>query len=155
MSCSTQASPPRCATPIRALGHRDRIPGGAVSVSTEITLTPGLPAAAATSLAFTGHAFELAAYQGSNLVPTLSFLTPVTATIEYSDLDVRTVLNENSLALLEWVGGEWRDVAQVCTTTYSRDLTNNLLSISICQTGTFSLFGPTRQVFLPLIGRKP
>jgi len=131
------------------------IPAGAVSENTTLMLTPTL-ASGDTGFAFTGHAFELAAYQRGVLQSNFAFNTPVTITINYSDADVQVVENEEELVLQKWTeNGAWLDVVYTCspTSTYTRDTVNNVLSVPICHLSKFGLFGPTNNVYLPLVLR--
>jgi len=123
-----------------------------VTQSTTLVLTPTLASGGA-GFAFAGHAFELTAYQGGNPQPGFTFGAPVTATIRYSDEDVRLVTDEEQLVLSWWTGSEWQDAAQTCDppSSYTRDLANNTLSVAICHLSLFGLFGPTHQVYLPLV----
>jgi hypothetical protein len=80
------------------------------------------------------------------------FERPVTVTIEYSDLDVSQITAENELALLWWDGGQWVDATGTClpATSYERDLVNNVISVGVCRTGLFGLFGEGNRVYLPV-----
>jgi hypothetical protein len=103
------------------------------------------------SLAFAGHAFDLLPLANAGL-STILFHVPVTVTIRYSDLDVRSVSDEDQLALRQWNGSDWEDVVQTCEPApeYARNVSTNVLSVPICQWGRFALFGPTHQIFLPI-----
>ncbi|MFC2036401.1 ELWxxDGT repeat protein [Chloroflexota bacterium] len=127
-------------------------PSDAVNISTTVILTPTI-LTGGMGLAFTGHAFELVAYQSPSRQPDTVFGAPVTVTIEYSDDDVRMVTDEDQLTLWLWAGSEWQDAAETCepASTYVRDLVKNLMRVSICHGGLFGLFGPTNQTYLPLI----
>ena len=105
--------------------------------------------------AFTGHAFELAAYQGGVLQPGFTFSTPVTITIYYSDDDIRVVTDESELTLYWWTGSAWQDAAETCSpaSTYVRDTSNNVLSVPVCHLSKFGLLGPTHNMYLPLVMR--
>ena len=129
-------------------------PAGAVTQTTTLVLTPTLATGGA-GFAFAGHAFELAAFRGGNLLLGFSFEAPVTVTIHYSDRDVRVVSDESQLALMWWTGSGWEDAAQTCTppSEYVRDLGNNVLSVAICHLSEFALLGPAHQVYLPLVVR--
>jgi len=129
-------------------------PAGAITRTTTIVLTPTLAVSGA-GLTFTGHAFELAAFQGGNPQPGFVLSVPVTVTIYYSGDDVRVVNDKNELALLWWTGSEWQDAAQTCdpASSYIRDVANKTLSVSICRGGRFCLFGPMYQVYLPVVMR--
>jgi hypothetical protein len=129
-------------------------PAEAVTQTTTIVLTPTLAQGGA-GFAFTGHAFDLAAFQGGSQQPGFTFGAPVTVTIHYSDDDVRVVTDESQLVLQWWTGSEWRDAVETCepASSYSRDIANNVLSLPICRMSRFGLFGPTHQTYLPLILR--
>jgi hypothetical protein len=125
---------------------------GAVTQTTTLTVTPTL-GGQRSGLAFTGHAFELTASQAGAIVPNFSFSRPVTATLRYSDADIRVIADEQELKLWQSTGSGWQDAAQSCVpaATYARDVTSNTLSVGICRSGAFALFGPTHQVFLPVV----
>jgi unsaturated rhamnogalacturonyl hydrolase len=126
-------------------------PAGAVSYPTELTLRPTL-ASGETGFAFAGHAFELVAYQQGSVHLDFTFAVPVTVTIRYGDGPPSPISDESRLSLRWWTGDGWQDAAGTCNpaSSYTRDLEGNVLSVPICRTGRFSLFGPTNQVFLPL-----
>ncbi|MBN1656965.1 MAG: hypothetical protein JXA93_01120 [Anaerolineae bacterium] len=125
----------------------------AVDQPTEVRLTPTL-AAGAVGYTFAGHAFQLEAYLGGVLQPGFAFGAPVTVTIHYSDQDIRVVRDEGQLALW-WMGTAWQDAAGTCdpASTYDRNAAGNVLSVPICHLSLFGLFGPTNQVYLPLVLR--
>jgi len=129
-------------------------PAGAVTQTTTIWLTPTLASSGA-GFAFAGHAFDLEAFQDGALAPGLSLGAPVSVNIYYSDYDVRLVSNENQLVLSWWTGGEWQDAAQTCDPAASclLDVANKTLSAPVCRPGQFGLFGPTHQVYLPIVMR--
>jgi len=124
----------------------------AVTETTVVTLTPTV-VVAGDGLAFAKHAFELIASRHDHVLSPFTFDAPVTTTIYYSDKDVLTVSDEAQLALYKWTGGEWQDASRTCdpVTSYTRDPVGNVLIISICQTGTFALLGPTNRSFLPIV----
>ena len=126
----------------------------AVTQTTHLVLTPTM-ASGGTGFAFTGHAFELAAYQGGQLQSGFTFSTPVTITIHYSEDDVRVVTDENDLILNWWTGSAWQDAAETCSpaSTYVRDTGNNVLSVPICHLSKFGLLGPTHNIYLPIVMR--
>jgi glucosylceramidase len=129
-------------------------PAGAVTEETTLILTPTM-ASPGTGYAFTGHAFDLAAWQAGLPLGSLAFSAPVTVTIGYSIADVRLVADKNMLALMEWTGGKWREVTQICGGEPAQTSENGVLTyrVPICETGQFALFGPTRRTFLPLVLR--
>jgi glucosylceramidase len=129
-------------------------PAGVVTLTTTVWLTPTL-ASDRPGFAFAGHAFDVEAYQADTLVPGLILSAPVSVTLYYSDDDVRRVADEQQLVLSRRTGSEWQDAAQTCdpASSYIRDVTHKTLSVPICQVGQFGLFGPTRQVYLPIVIR--
>jgi len=141
-------------TDTQSLPTRLDFPAGAVSHPTDVWLRPTFATSPA-GFAFAGHAFELTAYQGGSAQLDLAFNKPVTVTIHYSEADVRPVSDEEQLRLRWWDGDEWLDAVQTCdlASTYTRDLDNNVLSVAICHLSQFALYGPTNQVYLPIILR--
>jgi hypothetical protein len=69
------------------------------------------------------------------------FDQPVTITIHYSDSDVVGI--EDNLILYYWTGSAWADAATTCspTSTYVRDIDNNVLQVEICHLSQFALGG--------------
>jgi glucosylceramidase len=124
---------------------------GAVTEETTLILTPTMASPGA-GYAFTGHAFDLTAWQAGLPLKSLAFSAPVTVTIGYSVADVRLVADKNMLALMEWTGGKWREVTQICGGESTQTSESGILTyrVPICGTGQFALFGPTHQTWLPL-----
>jgi hypothetical protein len=122
---------------------------GTVTQTTAVTVTPVF-AAGGGNMVFAGHGFELEANQGGS--PVLEFNRPVTITIAYSDLDVQWVTAESELLLMWWDGTDWVDAAETCSpaSVYGRDLVNNVISVGVCRSGRFGLFGEGIRVFLPV-----
>jgi hypothetical protein len=118
---------------------------GAVGVTTAVTVTPVFIAVGGDSV-FAGHGFDLAADGLAD------FGRPVTITIDYSDLDVQNVTAENELELRWWNGSGWQDAAETCSPTsgYVRDLVNNMISLAVCKSGRYGLFGGAERVYLPV-----
>jgi hypothetical protein len=129
-------------------------PAGAVTLTTTVWLTPTL-ASNRPGFAFAGHAFDVEAYRADTLVPGLILSASVSVTLTYSEFDVWGAADEQQLVLSRWTGSEWQDAAQTCdpASSYIRDVTHKMLSVSICQVGQFGLFKPTRQVYLPIVIR--
>jgi hypothetical protein len=127
-------------------------PPDAVTQTTTVFLTPTVVSRQA-GYAFAGHAFELAAYRTGTLQPGLVFSAPVSVALHYSDWDVRVVTDELELELWWRMDGGWQDAAQTCdpATDYDRDAAGNVLGVPICRVGGFALFGPTREVYLPVM----
>ncbi len=139
-------------TDTQGLMTRLEFPAGAVTRATTVWLRPAVASGGA-GIAFTGHAFDLETFQDDILVPGLTFGAPVSVTLHYSDDDVRVVSDENQLTLSWWTGSEWQDAAQTCGPGAStiRDVANKTLSVPVCRAGQFGLFGPTHQVYLPMV----
>jgi hypothetical protein len=79
----------------------------------------------------------------------------VTTTIVYSDLDI-VGARENTLALYQWRNGARRDGATTCSppSSYVRDPAHNRISVAVCQTGLFAMFGAEAPlVYLPWVRR--
>jgi hypothetical protein len=125
-------------------------PTGAVTQTMTATVTPSL-AWRNPGYTFTGHAFDLEISQ--SLLPGYKFGAPVQVSIQYSDWDVRTISDETQLTLWWWDGNAWMDAASTCdpASTYTRDVQANALSVSICKTGKYALFGRTYAMYLPLL----
>ena len=139
-------------TTTRGLVTRLDFPAGVVSQTTRLLLRPTLASGPA-GFTFAGHAFDLTAYQQGDLQSDLAFSMPVTVNVHYEDYDLSLISDESQLSLRWWAGDEWRDVTETChpASSYTRDLENNSLSVGLCHTGRFGLFGPTNQLFLPSV----
>lgn len=133
-----------------------QFPQDAVTITTTLVLTPTL-ANAGWDLKFTGHAFDMITSLSEKQISNFSFNAPIALTIEYSDFDLKTVTDE-SLLLIKWKGElGWEDAALTCDPpgSYSRYLSDNLISLPVCKTGLYGLFGPHHVVFLPSIHHSP
>jgi hypothetical protein len=139
-------------TDVQGLPTTFEFAAGTVTQTTAVTVTPIFVSGSADAV-FAGHGFDLSAVQGGNAIVT--FNRPVTITISYSDLDIRLVTAENALTLRRWDGLTWQDAAQSCTpaTTYQRDLVNNTITLPVCQSGRYALFGPSSRVFMAMVYR--
>jgi hypothetical protein len=106
--------------------------------------------------AFARHTFGLSALQGDAQLPTFTFAAPITLTLHYSHDDVEVISNEAELALWVWTEDGWQDATTTCEepAPYVRDIINNVLTLTICQTGRFALFGPTNQQYFPVVDRR-
>lgn len=127
-------------------------PAGSVTEPITITVNPSTAEDIA-GYSFARHTFGLSAVQGETTLPDFIFATPITITLRYSHDDVRLVSNESELALWVWTENGWQDATETChvPAPYVRDIVNNVLTLTICQTGRFALFGPTHQRYFPLI----
>ncbi len=129
-------------------------PPDAVTDTITVTYVPVDSAIAPPGWAFAGHAFDLSAYQNDLPLATYIFNNPVTVTLQYSDTDVLAT-REISLTLNYWNGNAWVDAATTCspTSTYDRHPAENRMSVPICHLSRFALFGPTYQIYLPIVLR--
>jgi hypothetical protein len=131
-------------------------PAGAVDLFSTLVITPTL-ASADPGFAFTGHAFILDAFMNS--VPTgvslsdFTFNAPIQVAIQYSADDNWVISDLDALTLWWRTTDGWQDAAQTCDppSVYTRDPQNRTITIAICKTGTFALFGNTHTSFLPII----
>ncbi len=123
---------------------------GAVSETTAVTVTP-IYLGGAGELAFAGHGFDMTAVQGGNDLAV--FDQPVNINISYSDIDISRIVAEDALVILWWNGASWQDAAETCgpTSVYSRDLTNNEISLGVCRSGRYGLFGEAIRIYMPVM----
>lgn len=124
------------------------VPSNAVTTTATIFLTPTVENNQIGSQ-FAGHAFELGVSPQSES----TFNAPVPITIHYTDADTHLILDLNELTLWWWQDGQWQDAAQSCNpaSTYEHDTDAQTITVAICQTGRFALFGPTNRLFLPVM----
>lgn len=130
-----------------------KIPAGAVTDPTIIRYEPLSPASIPEELGSTNHAFDLSAIRDGETILDFNFDTPITITIDYSDMDVIQVYEE-TIRLYFFDGVNWIDAATTCTpaSTYSLDPVANQISVDICHLSTFSLFGELmNRIFVPII----
>ena len=102
---------------------------------------------------FAGHAFQLAATREGENLPNLNFLEPVSVTVHYSTQDVSVISETQSLDLWHWVEGRWQPAAHSCLVADGthHNLDERIISTPICTIGQYALFGPTYQVFIPVV----
>jgi hypothetical protein len=133
-----------------------QFPQDAVTQTTTLVLTPQI-VQGSWGNKFTGHAFDITAYQGDLQLPEFTFNSPILVTIEYSDYDLRAVIDEELLNLQTYQGSDWSEASLTCDPPlpYSYDLELNVIGIFICQTGRYGLFGPTHQVLVPTVLHAP
>lgn len=130
-----------------------QIPAGAVTDPTIIRYEPLSPAAIPEELGSTNHAFDLSAIRDGETILDFNFESPITITIDYSDMDIIQVYEE-TIRLYFWDGVNWIDAASTCTptSTYSLDTVANQVSVDICHLSTFSLLGELmNRIFVPII----
>lgn len=125
-------------------------PAGAVLTDIQVVLTPTITTDMA-GYAFTGHAFELAAYQEEIILPDLSFSIPVSVTIQYSQEDLALIADDSTLRLWWWDGNNWQEAIQSCQPAEGLFSTSGdgIYQGVICKPGLFSLMGQTNGVYLP------
>ncbi len=131
------------------------VPPGAVTQPTTVHLTETEAGFEPANLHSGRHAIDLSASRGDAQLPDFAFSRPVTTTIVYSDLDI-VGARENTLALYQWRNDAWRDGATTCSppSSYVRDPAHNRISVAVCQTGLFAMFGAEAPlVYLPWVRR--
>jgi uncharacterized repeat protein (TIGR01451 family) len=128
-----------------------QIPAGAVVTDTQLIFSPALTATGSPTptFSFAGHAFSIDAYQDDELVPGMTFDTPITLTIEYDD-DAVAGLDESTLVLSYWDGTKWTEEG---ITVLNLDTENNRLIVTISHLTEFAMFGTDNKVYLPLVLR--
>ncbi|MEM7032264.1 MAG: hypothetical protein AAF629_22125 [Chloroflexota bacterium] len=124
-------------------------------LSTTIIMTPTIVADVG-DLAFAGHAFELSFVHqatGSALFTQTPTSLPFTLTHHYSDQDVRIIRDLDQLSYQWWDGSVWRTATDTCVppTDQTLDKPSRILTLPICRSGLFALFGPTNRAYLPLL----
>ena len=119
----------------------------AVATPTTLTLTPQV-SPDLTDWAFAGHAFELGT--ADDAAKTL----PATVTLTYRNSEIRLVADKAQLRLRRWDGTLWQDAGDGCAINgvAQHNLAAKTLTVPICRTGRYALFGPTTRLFLPALG---
>jgi hypothetical protein len=146
-------------------------PADVVAQPVSITVAPILPSGSPSSFLFAGHGFDLNAYLNGVLQPGFRFYAPgVTVILHYTDADVAGLI-ESNLRLYYWGTTsptfaneplllpetppvyQWID-AGCGPNAYTRDLTNNVLTVQICHLSRFGTFAPSLlYLYLPVIAR--
>jgi hypothetical protein len=132
-----------------------QIPPGAVTRTTEITLTPILSPTEPISpgLRFAGHAFDLDAYRDGQLLTGFTFETTVTVTIHYSDADIKGI-DEKTLKLYRWVSSNWQVVGAQPEEGQTLDTINNVLTAWLHGLSRYGDMGVAQNyIYLPIIIR--
>lgn len=132
-------------------------PAGAVTTSLEVEVRPEIPAHPPAGRAFAGHAFSLLAYRdGRRVEPGVEFGAAVSVTIRYTAADVRLLRPGAEPELGRSIEGAWTAAGADCPGAGPArvDGTRRVVTAALCRTGAYGLFGPTRQLFLPLAGRR-
>jgi hypothetical protein len=141
------------------------VPAGAVSQTTRLAyesetgpaldasgLVPGTATSVSSgSLVRVKDDFTLGAYQAGRPRSGSILQEPMTLTLHYADVDV-ALINEDTLILGYWSGGEWEYAA--CG-AYDRHPDDNWLAVPLCHLSSrFALFGlpdAPHRVFLPVV----
>ncbi len=141
-------------TDLQGLVTQITFPRGAVLETVTATIQPILQTPVL-GLAKTGHAFNLIIEKDGVPIPEYTFSTPIDISIQYSEYDVRTVIDENDLVLLWTVNDVWQDASTSCDppSDYTRDSSANLVELPVCKSGTFSMMGPTETLLLPIVSQ--
>jgi anti-sigma factor RsiW len=114
-------------------------PDSAFDGNTDVQFSVGLGAPAPDGFTYAGRGFQFYAVPAN-----LPLMNSVNVTIFYSDADVAHVMNEDTLVLLYWDGSNWLDAASTCSPSsyISRSNGGNVISLDVCQSGSFALFAP-------------
>jgi hypothetical protein len=129
-------------------------PAGAAPGSSEVTVSPVM-AFPDGGMAFAGHAFDISLDIAGHPGGYDAFSLPVDVTVEFSQSDIAVISDPAGLILQHYQQGSWVDASQTCSPSHPSlvDLDAGFIQVKICQTGLYALFGPTHQVFFPLVGR--
>jgi hypothetical protein len=135
-------------TDVQALPTSFTFPAGLVEVIVTVTVTPTL-ADGYFGMRFAGHAFELD-IQG--IAPDLVYTQPVTATIQYSELDTAVISDTARLALFRWQAGGWVEASANCPSqpTPATQAAGVIQGV-LCQDGRYILLGPTYSLAMPVV----
>jgi peptide/nickel transport system substrate-binding protein len=97
--------------------------------------------------------FTLTAFKSAIAQNAFTFQKPVDYAIHYGPY--AHLVKPGSLALMHWTGSGWEAAQQTCAAPKvpNNDLVNHILTTSICQTGTFGVYGEINPGlnFLPLL----
>ena len=132
------------------------IPAGVFSAPTRLELRPALASTPPPAgWADAAHTFEAVVHQTETIRMDVRFGMPVSVSVRYSPADTRLIVDESALTLWRWDGQRWRSAAEVCggDLAYLPQAGAGLFQGAICRAGLWALFGPTRQVYLPLVAR--
>jgi hypothetical protein len=74
-------------------------------------------------------------------------------TIHYGEDDLSGSREESQLALWLWQDNFWQDPKLTCGSPadYTQDTERNILTLPICQPGSYALFTPSYPTFFPTI----
>jgi peptide/nickel transport system substrate-binding protein len=133
-----------------------QVPPSAVTENTTLAYVPLAAVTPPQNFAYAGLAFDLNALVGGVLQKGFVFEKPVTLTVDYTDEQIAG-LNENALMLYYWDEAKqsWKDAAETCSpaSTYTRQPSENRLSVQICHLSRFALFQPNYPLYLPVVRR--
>lgn len=105
------------------------------------------------NLDFAGNSFTLTAMMGE--IPVITFAEPLVLTLHYDETSLG-VIPEDTLTLYYWDEGlsAWTDSVTTCAGgEYTRNLTENWLSLPICHLSEFAFLGEAFDLYLPIIRR--
>ncbi len=116
-----------------------QLDASALSTTSSVAITPTPRLHTLAGWAFSGHGFELKLEQS----------LPVTTTIRYSAADVRLARDLAALEVWRWSGTTWE--AAACAGPAVHTPATQTISVGLCQSGSYGLFAPTNQLFLPIV----
>ncbi len=132
------------------------IPAGALITDTTFTFTQlPLPLHDHFGLASAQNNFGVIAFD-STCNPVTTFNLPITITLTYTDSDFGAI-PEDMLGLYYWdeAVSKWTDAVTTCPGgEYTRYPGANSLALPLCHLTEFGLFGPTLNVFVPVVERE-
>jgi hypothetical protein len=129
------------------------VPPGAIKSSFRLVLEPRLAVTnpPPENFQFAGEAFNLQAFQGETSLPGLSFLVPVTVTIQVDSAKLPSQLAEETLQLFWWNGVDWSQKG----VTSATNTIDHTLTASLSHLSEFAMFAQSKpHLFLPIIMRK-
>jgi hypothetical protein len=123
----------------------------------QVTITPMLPDQPNGYLS-AGHAFQVSGSESATRSPLevvgqAGELPPLLVEIQYSQADLRSLWSAEELHLLWKSPDGWVDAHTTCPEGQGvdHDLATKTISASVCQWGTYGLFGPVDQVYVPMV----
>jgi hypothetical protein len=127
-------------------------PPGAVNDTVQLIFTPLSAPGDGSGYVSANHSYELGVYNQAGVqIPSFTFSKPVLVTLQYSDADVARLANENTLSLYRrTASGAWNWEPAACGTV-TRDPVNNQITVPVCKSGVYALFGQNLfKVYLPV-----
>jgi hypothetical protein len=121
------------------------IPGGAVGMNTQVTITPANPPPVEPRQPL--YIMDLTAVEEGTANPVTTFTTPYDLDVVYTEVQ-RGVISEASLGFYTWDGLSW-----VLEPTSTVDESSNLVSAQLNHMSYFGVLGESQDLWLPLITR--